>query len=154
MKHHMRIGELARRFGISASKIRYLETEGLLASAPRMSNGYRTYSEASAQSLEFILLAQSLGFTLDEIKAALNRSADGRLSCIAAVELLSAKALELEQKIAQAQLLRDRLLSATLAVESRAADNRALAQRNRRYDALGEFAEPVDPRQTNFGFNV
>jgi MerR family transcriptional regulator, copper efflux regulator len=67
----MQIGELARRFGVAPSKIRFLEDEGLVRPVRRTKAGYREYDESSAEALTMILQAQSLGFTLDEIKGAL-----------------------------------------------------------------------------------
>ncbi len=67
----MQIGELARRFAVAPSKIRFLEDEGLVRPVRRTEAGYREYDESSAEALAMILQAQSLGFTLDEIKGAL-----------------------------------------------------------------------------------
>ncbi|MGH6711457.1 MAG: MerR family transcriptional regulator [Bradyrhizobium sp.] len=67
----MQIGELARRFAVAPSKIRFLEDEGLVRPVRRTRAGYREYDESSAEALAMILQAQSLGFTLEEIKGAL-----------------------------------------------------------------------------------
>ena len=61
----MQIGELARRFGVAPSKIRFLEDVGLVRPVRRTKAGYREYDESSADALKMILQAQSLGFTLD-----------------------------------------------------------------------------------------
>jgi DNA-binding transcriptional MerR regulator len=39
----MRIGELAKRAGVIASKLRFYEARGVLLSAVRSENGYRYY---------------------------------------------------------------------------------------------------------------
>jgi DNA-binding transcriptional MerR regulator len=65
----MKIGELAERTGIPASTIRYYEREGLLPKAQRGANGYRVYDGCAPERLELIQLGQSLGFSLDTIRA-------------------------------------------------------------------------------------
>jgi DNA-binding transcriptional MerR regulator len=65
----MKIGELAKHTGIPASAIRYYEREGLLPKAQRGANGYRVYDECAPERLELIQLGQSLGFSLDTIRA-------------------------------------------------------------------------------------
>ncbi|MFE4054403.1 MerR family transcriptional regulator [Streptomyces sp. YIM B13518] len=49
----MRIGELARRAGISARMLRYYEEQGLIA-PQRGDNGYRDYDEALVERAEKI----------------------------------------------------------------------------------------------------
>ena len=61
-----KIGELAKRFGVNVRTLRYYEEIGLLPAA-RLESGYRTYSEADAQRLRFVLKAKRAGFSLEEI---------------------------------------------------------------------------------------
>lgn len=63
----MRIGELARRSGLAASRIRFYEASGLIA-AQRQANGYRVYPEQALQILGVITCAQQAGFSLEEIR--------------------------------------------------------------------------------------
>ncbi|RYF59355.1 MAG: MerR family transcriptional regulator [Comamonadaceae bacterium] len=63
----MQIGELARRTGVSVSRIRFYEARGVLPEASRMDNGYRRYGEDAAVILNFVNQAQRLGFSLAEI---------------------------------------------------------------------------------------
>ena len=49
----MKIGELARRTGLAASRIRFYEEAGLLV-VPRQANGYRDYPEQAVLLLELI----------------------------------------------------------------------------------------------------
>lgn len=71
----MRIGELARRTGLSTSRIRFYEARGLLPPAARTANGYRDYSEQAIDVVTFIDRAQGLGFTLREVVAHLSSPA-------------------------------------------------------------------------------
>ncbi len=65
----MRIGELAKRSGLSRDTIRFYERAGLIRSAPEpaASNGYRAYSEDTLVTLEIIADAQAAGMTLADL---------------------------------------------------------------------------------------
>ena len=67
----MKIGELAQRSGLTASRIRFYEASGLLQPAERRDNGYRHYGDDAVWALEIITSAQTAGFSLDEIRALL-----------------------------------------------------------------------------------
>jgi DNA-binding transcriptional MerR regulator len=64
----MKIGELAKMTGITPSRIRFYEAEGLLPRASRQGNGYRTYSAQAANLLKIIDSAQRTGFSLEQIR--------------------------------------------------------------------------------------
>lgn len=51
--HHVKIGELSRRTGVSPRSLRYYEEQDLLH-PQRAANGYRTYPEGSAERVEQI----------------------------------------------------------------------------------------------------
>lgn len=67
----MKIGELAKRSGLSTSRIRFYEASGLLNGVERKTNGYREYSAEALVILEIITTAQKAGFTLVEIRGML-----------------------------------------------------------------------------------
>ncbi|UTA47097.1 MerR family DNA-binding protein [Simiduia sp. 21SJ11W-1] len=62
------IGQLAKSLGIGTETIRYYEREGLIAQPEKPVQGYRRYSEAVRDRILFIRKAQSLGFSLAQIK--------------------------------------------------------------------------------------
>ncbi|MDR2263718.1 MAG: MerR family transcriptional regulator [Enterobacter asburiae] len=64
----MKIGELAKMTGITPSRIRFYEAEGLLPRPSRQGNGYRTYSSQAANLLKIIDNAQRTGFSLEQIR--------------------------------------------------------------------------------------
>jgi len=97
----MRIGELARRSGLSASSIRFYEAKGLLNVVSRKANGYREYPADALMILGLIIGAQRTGFSLDEIRQIL--PAD--LSNWRRGELMSA----LRRKIADIEQMQKRL---------------------------------------------
>lgn len=72
----MRIGELAKRTGMSTSAIRYYEDSGLLPAGKRGLNRYRDYDQQAIERLQFIQLSQRLGFSLDALRSLFDRPAD------------------------------------------------------------------------------
>lgn len=63
----MKIGELAKRTGVSIRMLRYYETEGLLQ-PKRTINGYRHYAQNEIRTVERIKLLGSAGMTLATIQ--------------------------------------------------------------------------------------
>jgi MerR family transcriptional regulator, redox-sensitive transcriptional activator SoxR len=61
------IGEVAQQAGVSASRIRYYESIGVLPVPERIS-GKRRYRTDVLRRLTVITAAQRIGFTLDEIR--------------------------------------------------------------------------------------
>lgn len=67
----MNIGELAKRTGLTASKIRFYEKIGLFKTVKRKANGYRTYPPEAVMVLDMITTGQQAGFSLDELRTLL-----------------------------------------------------------------------------------
>ncbi|MFT4067330.1 MerR family transcriptional regulator [Paraburkholderia sp.] len=63
----MKIGELSKRTGLAASRIRFYERIGLLKTVERQPNGYRTYPAEAVLVLDLVATAQKAGFSLEEI---------------------------------------------------------------------------------------
>jgi|SRR5690606_15133278 DNA-binding transcriptional MerR regulator len=63
----MKIGELARRSGLSARMLRYYEAEGLLRPA-RTASGYRDYGEAELRAARHIRLLSASGLKVATIR--------------------------------------------------------------------------------------
>ena len=102
----MNIGTVAERSGVPAKTIRYYESIGLIPSADRRPNGYRTYSVVDMHTLNFIKRARSLGFSVDEVRDLLDLWRD-RKRTSAAVKVLATKHLDaLDRKIAELQSMR------------------------------------------------
>src|SRR3979490_3471063 len=101
----MQIGELARRLAVAPAKIRFLEDEGLVRPVRRTKAGYREYDESSAEALSMILQAQSLGFTLDEIKGALAETKSHGLRRDYLIGQIARKLSQLALHLAQPQRL-------------------------------------------------
>lgn len=68
---HMRIGELAKRAGVSVQAIRFYERRRLMRTPRRTPAGYRIYSEQDLESVTLIKKMQRFGFKLVEIRRVL-----------------------------------------------------------------------------------
>jgi MerR family redox-sensitive transcriptional activator SoxR len=66
MSDVLTIGEIARRSGVAASALRFYEQRGLITSE-REGAGHRRYPRAVLRRIAFIVFAQRIGLTLDEI---------------------------------------------------------------------------------------
>jgi MerR family redox-sensitive transcriptional activator SoxR len=72
MEKAITIGDIARRSGVAASALRFYEERGLIASE-RRGSGHRRYPRAVLRRIAFIVFAQKIGLTLEEIGAELAR---------------------------------------------------------------------------------
>lgn len=72
------ISEISRRTGVAASALRYYEDEGLIAS-DRADSGHRRYPRAVLRRIAFIVFAQRMGMTLEEIGAELAKLSENRV---------------------------------------------------------------------------
>jgi MerR family redox-sensitive transcriptional activator SoxR len=66
------IGEVSRRSGVASSALRFYEERGLLSSV-REGSGHRRYPRPILRRIAFIVFAQRVGLTLDEIGAELTK---------------------------------------------------------------------------------
>ena len=64
------ITEVSRRSGVASSALRFYEDQGLIASE-RAGSGHRRYPRSVLRRIAFIVFAQRVGLTLDEIGAEL-----------------------------------------------------------------------------------
>lgn len=60
------ISEVSKRSGVAASALRFYEQRGLITSE-RAGSGHRRYPRAVLRRIAFIVFAQRIGLTLDEI---------------------------------------------------------------------------------------
>lgn len=64
---HFTIGQASRQSGVSAKAIRHYESLGLMPAVPRRGS-YRLYQAEHIDAIRLIRKAQSLGFTLTELR--------------------------------------------------------------------------------------
>lgn len=109
MERVLRIGELARRAGVTAKAIRFYEAAGVLPAPARGANGYRLYTPEAVEMLAFIRQAAGLGLTLAEIREIIAIRRGGRPPCTHVHRLLTEKAMELDRKLRDLRELRRRI---------------------------------------------
>ncbi len=66
MATELTIGEVAQRSGVAASALRFYEERGLIASG-RAGSGHRRFSRSVLRRIAFIVFAQRVGLSLEEI---------------------------------------------------------------------------------------
>jgi len=105
----MTIGELAERSGVATSALRFYEDRGLL-SPERTGAGHRRYPRAALRRVAFIVFAQRVGLSLEEIGAELARLPSDRVPRSAEWSKLSGAWTErIDRRIAELERLRDGL---------------------------------------------
>ncbi|MBL7261504.1 redox-sensitive transcriptional activator SoxR [Paractinoplanes lichenicola] len=103
------IGDFAARSGVAPSALRYYEREGLIRST-RTTGNQRRYERAELRRVAFIRIAQQVGVSLDEIRAALAELPENRTPTRADWAQLSDRwRHRLDEKIMLMQRLRDDL---------------------------------------------
>lgn len=66
------VGELAKRTGVATSALRFYEDRGLIHSE-RNASGHRRYARPTARRVAFVVFAQRVGLTLEEIRSELDK---------------------------------------------------------------------------------
>ncbi|WP_375453182.1 MerR family transcriptional regulator [uncultured Nostoc sp.] len=122
----MLISELSQKVGLSKDTIRFYEKAGLLdSSSKRSENNYRNYSDEAVSRLEFVQHGKALGFTLSEIRKALDEwdtsSTEDKLRSI------RNKIAEMDHKIGQFQAFKSHLVEKLKRMES--TDRRVASRR-------------------------
>src|SRR5687768_3460663 len=72
MSSLLTISEVSRRSGIASSALRFYEERGLITSE-RAGSGHRRYPRPVLRRIAFIVFAQRVGLTLDEIGSELSK---------------------------------------------------------------------------------
>ncbi len=106
----MNISELAKATQTTTDTIRYYEKQGLLGAPLRKDNGYRFYQSEDIRRVEFIRRAQTLGFSLREIKEVTPELLHGKLNRTDLEVLLKNKINQIDEKIESLNQLRQGLI--------------------------------------------
>ena len=106
MSNVLTISEVSRRSGVAASALRFYEDKGLIQSE-RAGSGHRRFPRAVLRRIAFIVFAQRMGLSLDEIAAELaklpaQRTPNGRDWA----RLSRAWTSRIEERIAELQRLK------------------------------------------------
>lgn len=105
----MKIGEVSQASGIGIEALRFYERSGLLGKPMRSQSGYRLYDEGILERLAFIKKAQTLGFSLEEIKKIIHDAQSGASPCDDVREIVRRRLAEVEERIKEMQRYRKEL---------------------------------------------
>jgi DNA-binding transcriptional MerR regulator len=100
----LKVGELAKRTGLTVRTLHHYDAVGLLCPTARSATGYRLYDGADIKRLYHIVALVRLGFSLAQVAAMLS-GAEHDIS-----GLIEQQADILDEQISQATQLRERLL--------------------------------------------
>ena len=105
----LKIGEISRRSGVASSALRFYEERGLIRSE-RAGAGQRCYPRAVLRRIAFVVFAQRIGLTLEEIGAELAKLPPNRVPTHSDWSRLSSQWTErIDQRIAELERLRSGL---------------------------------------------
>jgi MerR family redox-sensitive transcriptional activator SoxR len=100
------ISEVSRRSGVAASALRFYEERGLIASE-RAGSGHRRYPRPVLRRIAFIVFAQRVGLSLEEIGAELAKLPADRAPTRADwARLSSGWSARIDERIAELQRLK------------------------------------------------
>jgi DNA-binding transcriptional MerR regulator len=108
----LRAGQVAEAAGVNVETLRYYERRGIIPEPHRSLGGHRLYEEATVTTLRVIKAAQRLGFTLDEVAELIEAGRHHHGSAGGLQSRTEAKLAQVDQKIADLQVIRASLVAA------------------------------------------
>jgi len=108
----VRIGEIANRSGVTVDTVRFYERLGVLPSPEREPSGYRDYVPETVERIQLTRELQAIGFTLNEVIAALAAHDAGGATCESERWRLDAVLERVDAKLAELDALRGRIVEA------------------------------------------
>jgi DNA-binding transcriptional MerR regulator len=107
----LKIGEVARRSGLTVDTVRFYEKQGLLGKVRRRAGGMRIYDPEVVRRLDFVRAAVGLGFSLAEIGGLLALRVSSRTSCETVRARAVAKLADVDARIGELTRMRTALAS-------------------------------------------
>jgi DNA-binding transcriptional MerR regulator len=106
----MRVGELARRAGLTVRTLHHYDEIGLLSPSARTESGHRQYGAVEIERLQQIVSSRQLGFPLEEIRELLDEPDSSALRVIEMHIERVREQLRLQQELhSQLRLIAERL---------------------------------------------
>src|SRR3954453_4323502 len=106
MAEPLTIGQVAKRAAVAPSALRFYEERGLIRSE-RTGASHRRYQRSVIRRVAFIVFAQRIGLTLDEVGAELAKLPENRVPTRADwAELSSSWTARIDERIAELERLR------------------------------------------------
>ena len=114
----MKIGKVAKEAGVSVDTVRFYERVGVLPEPVRRPSGYREYEAGTIARIKLTRELQAIGFSLTEVVDAL-AAHDGRGATCESERWRLQRALDrVDEKLAELEALRGRIVDAQRACES------------------------------------
>ena len=114
MSRHYTVGQLARAAEVPTTTVRYYERVGLVRPQDRSVGNYRLYGDESLEAIKFIRSAQSIGFTLDNVKTLLSMRHRANASCCQVQSLIEERLADVDRRLKDLRHVRT-VLKAALA---------------------------------------
>ena len=109
MPELLTIGEVAARSGVATSALRFYEERGLISSE-RASSGHRQFNRPVIRRVAFIVFAQRVGLSLDEIRDELSKLPADRVPTRGDwAKLSSSWSTRIDERIAELERLKEGL---------------------------------------------
>jgi MerR family transcriptional regulator, copper efflux regulator len=108
----MKIGEIATEAGVTVDTVRFYERVGVLSPPARTESGYRDYGRDTIERIKLTRELQAIGFTLTDAVDALAAHDAGGATCESEQWRLQAVLDRVDDKLAELNALRRRIVEA------------------------------------------
>ena len=137
-----RIGEAAKRSGVSSANIRFYEKTGLLPQGVRSDNHYRSYDDRDVHQLRFIRLCRAMDMSLDEVRTLLNLDLSRRSDCAVANAALESHIAHVRERLRELRALEKDLAELRERCDGSGPKCRIIEALHERADRLARPAPP------------
>src|SRR3954452_18682683 len=97
----LKVGELARRTGLTIRTLHHYDEIGLLKPSLHTESGHRLYTAGDVARLQQVLSLRQLGFSLEEVRACLDRPGFSPLEVLRLHVVRLREQIELQQKLCE-----------------------------------------------------
>ena len=108
----MRIGDIAKRAGVTVDTVRFYERVGVLPAPARTESGYRDYEPETVERIQLTRELQGIGFALSDAVGALAAHDAGGATCESERWRLQAALDRVDARLAELTALRGRIVDA------------------------------------------
>jgi DNA-binding transcriptional MerR regulator len=108
----VKIGEVAKKSGVTVDTVRFYERVGVLPPPERMPSGYRDFAPEMVERIQLTRQLQAIGFTLNDVIDALAAHDAGGATCESERWRLEAALSRVDAKLAELRALRRRIVQA------------------------------------------
>ena len=105
----LRIGEVARRTGLSVKTIRFYCDAGLLQPKERSDAGYRLFDDENLAELTIIRALRSMDVAVPEVSRILEVRRSGLCNCSVLKDSIATKMASIDQRISELSAIKDEL---------------------------------------------